>query len=42
LVGQGNSQKKEEYATARKTLCAEIMRADANQDGKVTLGKFQC
>ena len=23
-----------------KLLCAEIMRADANQDGKVTLGKF--
>jgi len=40
LVGQGDTKKREEYANARKTLCQEIMRADANQDGKVTLGKF--
>lgn len=39
LVGQDDTKRKEEYASARKTLCQEIMRADANQDGKVTLGK---
>ena len=38
LVGQDDMKRKEDYATARKTLCEEIMRADANQDGKVTLG----
>jgi hypothetical protein len=40
LVGQGDLKRREDYANARKTLCQEIMRADANQDGKVTLGKF--
>jgi Ca2+-binding EF-hand superfamily protein len=40
LVGQDDLQKREDYANARKTLCQEIMRADANNDGKVTLGKF--
>jgi len=39
LVGQDDTKRREEYASARKTLCQEIMRADANQDGKVTLGK---
>jgi len=39
LVGQDDTTRREEYASARKTLCQEIMRADANQDGKVTLGK---
>jgi hypothetical protein len=39
LVGQDDTKRSEEYASARKTLCQEIMRADANQDGKVTLGK---
>lgn len=39
LIGQGDVQRREDYANARKTLCHEIMRADANQDGKVTLGK---
>ncbi|CAF4539244.1 unnamed protein product, partial [Rotaria magnacalcarata] len=39
LVGQDDEQRREQYATARKTLCQEIMRADVNQDGKVTLGK---
>lgn len=39
LVGQEDKKRREEYANARKTLCKEIMRADANQDGKVTLGK---
>lgn len=39
LVGQGDVKRREEYANARKNLCEEIMRADANQDGKVTLGK---
>lgn len=39
LVGQGDVKRREDYANARKTLCQEIMRADANQDGKVTLGK---
>lgn len=38
LVGQGDGDKREQYALARKGLCDEIMRADANQDGKVTLG----
>jgi hypothetical protein len=38
LVGQENIQRREEYSSARKILCDEIMRADANQDGKVTLG----
>ncbi|CAF3270560.1 unnamed protein product [Rotaria socialis] len=36
LVGQGDSSKRENYAGARKLLCEEIMRADANNDGKVT------
>ena len=40
LVGQDDEKRREEYATARKALCQEIMRADANQDGKVTLGKL--
>ncbi len=40
MVGQGDLKRREDYANARKTLCQEIMRADANQDGKVTLGKF--
>jgi hypothetical protein len=40
LVGQDDTKRCEEYASARKTLCQEIMRADANQDGKVTLGKI--
>jgi hypothetical protein len=39
LVGQDDAKRREEYASARKTLCQEIMRADANKDGKVTLGK---
>lgn len=39
LVGQEDQNRREEYVNARKTLCKEIMRADANQDGKVTLGK---
>ena len=39
LVGQDDIKRREEYATARKTLCQEIMRADANKDGKITLGK---
>lgn len=38
LVGQDDPKRQEEYASARKTLCQEIMRADANKDGKVTLG----
>ena len=38
LVGQDDIKRKEEYANARKILCQEIMRADTNQDGKVTLG----
>ena len=32
-------KRREDYANARKILCQEIMRADANKDGKVTLGK---
>jgi hypothetical protein len=39
LIGQDDIKRREDYANARKTLCKEIMRADANQDGKVTLGK---
>ena len=39
LVGQEDPKLREDYAVARKTLCEEIMRADANHDGKVTLGK---
>jgi hypothetical protein len=39
LVGQEDTKRREDYANARKTLCEEIMRADANKDGKVTLGK---
>lgn len=39
LIGQDDVQRQEDYARARKTLCQEIMRADANQDGKVTLGQ---
>jgi len=39
LIGQDDIKRKEDYAAARKTLCQEIMRADANQDGKVTLGR---
>jgi len=39
LVGQEDDHRREEYINARKTLCKEIMRADANHDGKVTLGK---
>jgi hypothetical protein len=38
LLGQGDSARRDQYANARKSLCQEIMRADANQDGKVTLG----
>lgn len=38
LVGQEDAKRREDYANARKTLCREIMRADTNQDGKVTLG----
>lgn len=38
LVGQGDNGRREQYALARKALCDEIMRADANHDGKVTLG----
>ena len=40
LVGQGDTHRREEYASARKLLCKEIMRADANQDGKVTLEEW--
>ena len=40
LVGQDDLKRREDYANARKTLCQEIMRADVNHDGKVTLGKF--
>ncbi|CAF1027856.1 unnamed protein product, partial [Didymodactylos carnosus] len=40
LIGQDNPKHSEQYATARKTLCAEIMRADANHDGKVTLDEW--
>ncbi|CAF1508699.1 unnamed protein product, partial [Didymodactylos carnosus] len=40
LVGQDNPQHSEQYATARKTLCEEIMRADSNHDGKVTLDEW--
>jgi Ca2+-binding EF-hand superfamily protein len=40
LVGQDDTKRCEEYASARKTLCQEIMRADANQDGKVTLEEW--
>ncbi len=40
LVGQDDTKRREEYASARKTLCQEIMRADANKDGKVTLGEI--
>jgi hypothetical protein len=40
LVGQDDAKRREEYATARKTLCQEIMRADANKDGKITLGEY--
>jgi Ca2+-binding EF-hand superfamily protein len=39
LVGQEDPKRREDYAVARKILCEEIMRADANHDGKVTLGK---
>ena len=39
LVGQEDVRRREDYANARKVLCQEIMRADANNDGKVTLGK---
>ncbi|CAF3918527.1 unnamed protein product [Rotaria sordida] len=40
LVGQDDIKRREEYANARKTLCQEIMKADANQDGKVTLEEW--
>ncbi|CAM2701114.1 unnamed protein product [Rotaria socialis] len=40
LVGQDDGERREQYANARKTLCQEIMRADANQDGKVTLEEW--
>lgn len=40
LVGQGDGDRREQYANARKLLCQEIMRADVNQDGKVTLGNL--
>lgn len=40
LIGQDDIKRKEDYAAARKTLCQEIMRADANQDGKVTLEEW--
>lgn len=40
LVGQDDVKRKDDYASARKTLCQEIMRADANQDGKVTLEEW--
>jgi hypothetical protein len=39
LIGQEDTQRREDYANARKSLCQEIMRADTNHDGKVTLGK---
>ena len=39
LVGQEDVRRREDYANARKVLCQEIMRADANNDGKVTMGK---
>jgi len=38
LVGQEDLKRREDYALARKALCEEIMRADLNQHGKVTLG----
>ncbi|CAF0733319.1 unnamed protein product [Rotaria sordida] len=40
LVGQDDTKRREDYATARKLLCQEIMRADENQDGKVTLEEW--
>ncbi|CAF0876218.1 unnamed protein product [Rotaria sp. Silwood1] len=40
LVGQDDGKRREDYANARKTLCQEIMRADANLDGKVTLEEW--
>ncbi|CAF4040933.1 unnamed protein product [Rotaria sp. Silwood2] len=40
LVGQDDVHRREDYANARKTLCQEIMRADANLDGKVTLEEW--
>ncbi|CAF0834087.1 unnamed protein product [Adineta steineri] len=40
LVGQEDVKRREDYAAARKSLCQEIMRADANQDGKVTLEEW--
>ncbi|CAF3750258.1 unnamed protein product [Rotaria magnacalcarata] len=40
LIGQDDSKRREDYANARKTLCQEIMRADANLDGKVTLDEW--
>jgi len=40
LIGQGDTTRREEYAAARKLLCEEIMRADANKDGKVTLEEW--
>jgi hypothetical protein len=38
LIGQDDVQRRDDYANARKTLCEEIMRADTNHDGRVTLG----
>jgi Ca2+-binding EF-hand superfamily protein len=40
LIGQDDVKRREAYADARKKLCAEIMRADANKDGKVTLEEW--
>ncbi|CAF4362627.1 unnamed protein product [Rotaria socialis] len=40
LIGQDDSKRREDYANARKTLCQEIMRADVNLDGKVTLDEW--
>ena len=40
LDEQENKKGREDYANVRRTFCQENMRADVNQDGKVTLGKY--
>lgn len=40
MIGQDNEKRRNDYINARQILCQEIMRADANQDGKVTLGSL--
>jgi len=40
LIGQDDVKRRDDYIAARQTLCEEIMRADTNKDGQVTLEEW--